>query len=153
MESIVSTFHLDWKIIVAQAVNFSIVFIVLYIFALKPLVKLMAERSEKIVRGLNDAKTNATLLEKTRAEYETALQKARTEAEKIFEIGKQESEHQKQKMLDEAKHEGEKTITAGRKTLEHEKIKIVGKAKQEIVSLALLAVEKILKEKKDLNDL
>ena len=48
MDSIISTFHIDWKIIIAQAINFGVVFIVLYIFALKPLSKLMNERAEKI---------------------------------------------------------------------------------------------------------
>ena len=80
MESIISTFHIDWKIIIAQAINFGVVFVVLYIFALKPLSKLMAERSEKIARGMDDAKTNATLLEKTKAEYDEVLVKARAEA-------------------------------------------------------------------------
>ena len=78
MESIVSTFHIDWKIIIAQAVNFGIVFTVLYIFALKPLSKLMSERSERIAKGVNDAKENAVVLEKTRVEYEQALSKARS---------------------------------------------------------------------------
>ncbi len=52
MESIISTFHIDWKIIIAQAVNFAVVFIVLYIFALKPLSKLMAEEVRKFQREL-----------------------------------------------------------------------------------------------------
>ena len=55
MDSIISTFHIDWKIIIAQAINFVIVFAVLYFYALKPLSKLMKERSEKISQGLDDA--------------------------------------------------------------------------------------------------
>ena len=70
MDSIISTFHIDWKIIIAQAVNFGVVFIVLYIFALKPLSKLMAERSEKIKKGIDDAKRSDELLEKAAQEYE-----------------------------------------------------------------------------------
>ncbi len=95
MESIVSTFHIDWKIIIAQAINFGVVFAVLYIFALKPLSKLMAERAEKIAKGINDAKTNASVLEKTQKEYEDVLIKARTEADVIFQQGKKEAEIKK----------------------------------------------------------
>ena len=64
MDSIISTFHIDWKIIIAQAINFGVVFVVLYIFALKPLSKLMAERSEKIKKGIDDAKKSDELLQK-----------------------------------------------------------------------------------------
>ena len=77
MESIISTFHIDWKIIIAQAFNFGIVFTVLYIFALKPLNKLMAERALKISKGVEDAKLNADTLLATRAEYEEVITKAR----------------------------------------------------------------------------
>ena len=50
MESIISTFHIDWKIIITQMINISIVFFVLYIYAIKPLFKMMEERSEKYLR-------------------------------------------------------------------------------------------------------
>ena len=149
MESIISTFHIDWKIIIAQAVNFGIVFVVLYIFALKPLSKLMAERSEKIAQGMDDAKTNAKLLLETQAEYEAALVKARNEANKIFQEGKKEAEAKKVLMLDDAKKEVALTIENGKKALETEKIKMVEEAKKEIVALAMSATEKILSTKVD----
>src|SRR3990167_907274 len=134
MESIISTFHIDWKIIIAQAVNFGVVFLVLYIFALKPLSKLMAERSEKIAKGVDDAKTNAALLEKTRTEYEEALSKARIEANKIFQEGRKEAEDKKKEVAG--------VIENGKKILEAEKVKMVGETKKEIVILAMQATEK-----------
>ena len=144
MESIISTFHIDWKIIVAQAINFGVVFIVLYIFALKPLSKLMQERSEKIAKGIDDAKINATLLEKSRAEYEGALVKARSEADKIFQDGKKEALAKRALMLEEAKKEVSIVIENGKKILEIEKIKIVEDARNEIVNLTMIATEKLL---------
>jgi F-type H+-transporting ATPase subunit b len=153
MDSIISTFHIDWKIIIAQAINFGVVFVVLYIFALKPLSKLMTERSEKIAKGFDDAKINATLLEKTRAEYDEMLLKARAEANKIFQDGKKEAEKKKTLMLEEAKKEVAVVVENGKKILEVEKIKMVGEAKNEIVSLTMLATEKLISSKKDLNNL
>jgi F-type H+-transporting ATPase subunit b len=153
MDSIISTFHIDWKIIIAQALNFGVVFVVLYIFALKPLSKLMAERSQNIARGINDAKTNATLLAETRAEYDAAIVKAKSEAAKIFQDGKKEVESKKTSMLEEAKKEVAVVIENGKKTLEAEKIKMVEEAKKEIVNLAMLATEKLIKSKSDLNNL
>ena len=147
MESIIDTFHIDWKIIIAQAVNFGIVFTVLYVFALKPLNKLMSERSEKIAKGINDAKENAQVLANTRAEYEAALSKARTEADKIFEAGKKEADAKRQQMLAEAKEEVAVMVQSGRETLEADKTKTVAEAKKEIVSLAMKAAEKLLGEK------
>ncbi len=149
MESIISTFHIDWKIIIAQAINFGVVFVVLYIFALKPLSKLMAERSEKISKGINDAETNAKLLSETHKEYEAALAKAKSEADKIFQDGKKEAETKKAKMLEDAKKEVALVIENGKKTLEAEKSKMVAEAKKEIVTLSTLMAEKLLGGKAD----
>jgi len=153
MDSIISTFHIDWKIIIAQAINFGVVFTVLYIFALKPLSKLMEERSGKINKGVDDAKTNATLLLKTRAEYDEALSKARAEADKIFQEGKKEATVKRAVMLEEAKDEVALLVENGKKTLEAEKVKMVEEAKKEIVTLAMLATEKLISSKQDLNNL
>jgi len=153
MESIISTFHIDWKIIIAQAINFGVVFVVLYIFALKPLSKLMAERSEKIKKGVDNAKENAILLEKTNAEYEKALSKARIEADKIFQAGKKEAETEKTLMLEKAKNEVIVVVENGKKILEAEKIKMVEEAKKEIVELAMQATKKLLSDKQNLNNL
>lgn len=153
MESIISTFHIDWKIIIAQAVNFGIVFVVLYIFALKPLSKLMAERAERIRRGIEDAKTNASTLDKTQKEYEEVLKAARLEANTIFQNAKKEAEEKKNGMIDAAKDEVKGIIDAGKKTLEIEKVRMVEDAKKEIVSIAMQAAEKIISGKKDLNNL
>ena len=69
MDSIIATFHIDWKIIIAQVLNFGVVFGVLYLFALKPLMKVMRERTEKIEKGIKDAKENAEVLNNTKKEY------------------------------------------------------------------------------------
>lgn len=146
MESIVGTFHIDWKIIIAQAINFAVVFAVLYVFALKPLGKLMAERSEKIAKGVSDAKENAATLEKSRVEYEQMLARARAESDKLFAASKKEAEVKYAEMVTNAKEESASIIAAGKQTLEAEKIKTVNEAKKEIVSLATKAAEKLLGE-------
>lgn len=143
MEPLIATFHIDWKIIIAQAINFAVVFAVLYVYALKPLSKLMAERSEKIAKGVNDAKENAKVLEKSTKEYEDTLLKAKKEAQALFDAGKKEAQTKKEMMLAEAKAEVDKMVEGGKKTLEIEKAKMVAEARKEIVSLVVLATEKL----------
>jgi F-type H+-transporting ATPase subunit b len=129
---------------VAQAINFIIVFSVLYIFALKPLGKLMAERSEKIAKGVSDAKKNAEILSSTQKEYDEALSKAKAEANAILQEGKKIAETKKNEMMEEAKAEVAKIVSNGKKTMEAEKVKMVEEAKKEIVTLAIEATKKIM---------
>lgn len=144
MDSIINTFHIDLKTIIAQVFNFGIVFVVLYIYALKPLSKLMKERSEKIAKGIDDAKSNTEILNNTKSEYEEALAKARKEADKIFQEGKKEAETKKALMLEKAKEEVAVMIENGKKNLENEKVKMVKEATEEITSLSVKIAEKIL---------
>ncbi len=146
MDSFIETFHIDWKIIIAQAINFFIILAVLYLFALKPLKKLMADRSEKIEKGMSDAKINAELLDKTQKEYDAILARAKTEAHEIFQEGKKEAEIKKNEMLEIAKEDVSKMIENGKKILEGEKLKMVEEAKKEIVSLVVLSTEKLLEQ-------
>ncbi|MCC6323527.1 F0F1 ATP synthase subunit B [Candidatus Nomurabacteria bacterium] len=149
MDSFISTFHIDWKIIIAQAINFIIVFLVLYFLAIKPLKKIMSERTETIEKGLNDAKENALVIENSRKEYEKVINDARAEAHVIFQEGKKEAEAKKAQILEDAKVQVEGMIASGKKTLENEKARMVDEAKTEIVSLVVKATEKLLEQTAD----
>lgn len=153
MESLITTFHIDWKIIIAQVINFGIVFLVLYLFALKPLKKMMAEREEKISKGLTDAHSNAEMLAKTRQEYEEIINKARAEAQVLFEQGKKEAEMKKAEMLQNTKKEIDLMIMNGQKNLELEKARIMESAKKDMVHLVIRATEKIMEDKEGIESI
>jgi F-type H+-transporting ATPase subunit b len=144
MDSFITTFHIDWKIIIAQAINFVIVLVILYFLVLKPLRKMMSERGEEISGGLNDAKKNAELLKKTEDEYKNVLAKAREEAHILYQDGKIEAEAKRAEMLENAKKDVDALIASGKKSLEAEKAKMMEDAKREIVSIVVAATEKLI---------
>jgi len=149
MESIIETFHIDWKIIIAQAVNFALVFIILYLFALKPLNKLMQERQLKITKGINDAKENEIILSQTEKNYEETLANARIEAQAIFQNVKREAELKKEEIIKEAREEASLMIENGKKILESEKKKMISDEHEEILYMVMKSTEKLLGEKSD----
>lgn len=149
MESIISTFHVDWKIIIAQMVNFGIVFAVLYFYALKPLSKLMKERSEKIATGVNDAKKSNELLQKATEEYKEntiKLRRVAVDAQKELE---KDLEQLRIKNLDRIKADNDEWTKKRIEQLEIDKKALVESAKNELVTLAMQATEKILSTKLD----
>jgi len=147
MESIISTFHIDWKIIVAQAINFIIVFVVLYLYALKPLNKLMKERGEKIATGIEDAKKSNELLQKATEEHKQNTIKLRQMAmDAQKELGK-ELEQLRIKNLDRIKADNDEWTKKRIEQMDIDKKALVESAKNELVSLAMLAAKKIMEEK------
>jgi len=149
MESIISTFHIDWKIIIAQVVNFSIVFIVLYIYALKPLSKLMKERAEKIETGLNDAKKSNELLQQATEEYKqntVKLQQMGIDAEKAL---SKDLEKLRVENLERIKADNDEWTKKRIEQLQIDKKILVDGARGELIDLVMQATEKLLSTKID----
>lgn len=48
-------FGIDWKLLLSQLVNFTLILIILRVFMYKPLLKILKERREKIEEGLAKA--------------------------------------------------------------------------------------------------
>jgi F-type H+-transporting ATPase subunit b len=59
---IAETFGVEWSLLGAQIISFSIVCAVLYVFAYKPVLRVLDERRQQIAQGLaNTEKINAAL--------------------------------------------------------------------------------------------
>lgn len=144
MDSLISTFHLDWKLMVAQAVNFAIVMAVLYFFAMKPLKKLMDERSKTIQGGLDNAEKQKELLAASKSEYDSVLNKAKKEASEMLAKVRKEGEDMRSEMLEKSKEESNKVLSAGIAKFEEEKKRMLSEAKNEIVSIVMSATESVL---------
>jgi F-type H+-transporting ATPase subunit b len=149
MDSFIETFHIDWKIMIAQAVNFGVVLVVFYLFALKPLKKVMSERSARIEKGLVDAKRHSEILALTQKEADEITSKARLEAHEIFQSGKNDAEEKKADMIRIAQEEVNRMVEQGKKSLEAEKNKMMEEVKKEVVYLVVRATEKLLEDEVD----
>ena len=147
MEEFIETFHIDWMVMLAQVVNFGLVFFALYFLAAKPLRNLIKERGEEIAKGLENASLSLEIKENADREYKEALARAHKEANDLFDKAKTEANIKKEEMLSKAKLEVEALVASGKKNLEAEKMKMLEDAKSELASLAILASEKIMGEK------
>ncbi|MCX6742714.1 MAG: F0F1 ATP synthase subunit B [Candidatus Parcubacteria bacterium] len=149
MESLISTFHLDLKLIIAQLVNFLIVAGILWFFALKPIMKIMKERTEKIEKGLKDAKSFEEKLAQAERDRLKTLSVAKKEAEILLEKASQEADANKKQMMSQAKGEIEKLVVGGKTQLASEKEKMVSEVKAEIGDLVVEATKKVLNTELD----
>jgi len=149
MDSLIETFHIDVKLIIAQMINFAIVFSVLYWFAFKPLSKVMAERTSKIEKGLADAQKVEEKLAETEREFNKALVQAKKQANQILEKAAVDAEAGKQQMTAKAKEEIGAIINREKQKMQAEKRQTLEEIKAEVAGLVAVSVEKILGEKVD----
>ena len=149
MESLIETFHIDTKLLLAQIINFGIVFAVLYFFALKPLLGVMRERTKKIERSLDDAKEIENKLNQTTAEYNIVIAGAKKEANEIMEKAGAAAEEKKKEIIARAKEEVGQIINQEKAKMQSEKAKTLKEIKKEVADLVAISLEKILGEKVD----
>jgi F-type H+-transporting ATPase subunit b len=146
MDSLIETFHIDWKLMIAQAINFAVVLLVLWRFALRPLKKLMDERSKTIEGGLMNAEKQKDLLKAQQEQYDATLAKARAEASELMKEVKKDAEAKRQELLAKAQEESLAVLASGKAQLEADKAKMLTEAKTELVAMITTATEKVLGE-------
>ena len=149
MGSLIETFHIDWHIFVAQIINFAIVLAVLYWFAFKPLVKIMAERSGKIAKSLEEAKLVEEKLAQTKTEFNQVISEAKKQAGLILEKAAAQAEVKKHETVVKAKEEIGAIINQEKQKMQMEKAATLKEIRKETADLVILTVEKILGEKVD----
>jgi F-type H+-transporting ATPase subunit b len=135
----------DWKVALANLVNFLIIFYLLRNVVFKKLGKTIKERQEKIQKGLDDAKRAEGALVMAESKKEEILKDAQKESRKITENADIEGK----KIVAEAKsladEEAQKIKEAARLASEREKTEAQKKLEKEYVAMVLDGVEKILK--------
>ncbi len=150
MNSLIEIFHLDWKLFLAQLVNFAIVFGVLYFFVFKKIFSVMGTRSETIAKSLADAKKNETLLADTEIAKAEVLKQARHEAAELIAEAQKAAEIKRNEAIMKAKEDIGQIISAEREKMQQEKVATLREIKAETAELVIATVEKVLGKKETL---
>jgi len=134
---------------IAQLVNFGIIFLLLAKLVWPRVLKMLDERSERIAKGLEDARAAEEARANAERERDKLLAQARAEAQKVLEEARQRGEEQLKQMLREAQAEAEKVREQARAQAEEERNRILAEARDDIVALALAAAERLVGETLD----
>ncbi|MEI8270893.1 MAG: F0F1 ATP synthase subunit B [bacterium] len=114
MEELITTFHIDWKLMIAQIVNFGLVLGLLYWLAAKPLSKLMSDRTKEITDGLDNAKLAEIEVANANIKKEEIVHEAKNSAKKIISISQADGKEMIKEAKDKAILEKEEIIKQAR---------------------------------------
>lgn len=147
MSDLFATFHIEGRLLLAQFINFAVVFTLIYFLIIKGLMKLMRERTYTIEKGLDDAKKAETALIMASHEKERIINEGHLEAKEIV-LG---AESTKESIVESAKIEAEaeahRAKQAAIKELEILREHQAREIKEKSVNLVIAGVESILREK------
>jgi F-type H+-transporting ATPase subunit b len=146
-ESVLGTLGVNGKLFIAQLVNFTVIFLILWRWVFRPIGKRLDDRSKQIEQSLQDASD----IHAQKLEFESwkqkEMQSARIEAANIVTKAKDEAEGLRAEIVAKAKDEEARLRTDGLELLERERTAILDESKKELAGLVVGAVEKVLREK------
>lgn len=146
MDELVKTFHIDAGLLLAQMVNFTIVLLVLYKFAYKPVLKVLNSRTRKIEKGLRDAEEARKKIEEAAQKEKDILGQAKLEAQAIIQKAEEAAKRNSEEIAANVRLRNEKMIKEAKGQMEEEKKKIIREAKEELAGIIVGAAGKLIGE-------
>ena len=130
--------------LLAQLVNFIILFGLLYLVAYKPIMRMLDERSQKIKESMEQ--TEYIKEQATRAEEEVKkqLEAASKEGQKVIAQAVRTGEETKREAQQEARKEAESLIARARIEIQRERDDAIDELRKEFADLTILAAGKVI---------
>ena len=128
---------LDWRILLAQTISFSIVFFVLWKYAYGPIFAMLQARREKIAEALANAEKIKGDVARTEAERQKILTDAGEQANKLIEDARQAAARVREQETQKAIASAEQIVTKAREAATQERAQILAQLKREVGRLVV----------------
>ncbi len=149
MQQLIHSLGIDWKVLIAQTINFVVLALVLNYFLYKPILKTLDERKKKIADDIENQKLTEKKLREIESEKKDILEKARGEGNLLFKEVEKKASLLENRLRKEAEEQKVKIVSDGKKELNMEKEKMMREIKSEAQSLIKSAIEAGFKDISD----
>jgi F-type H+-transporting ATPase subunit b len=140
---------IDWQVLLAQLINFGILFGILFFLLYKPMRRTFDERSNRIKESMDQAEQIKEQMARTEEQVKEQLATARREGQDILAQAAQMGVRLKEEARGEARQEAEVIVARARTEIELERDEAIDEVKRQFVDLAITAAEKVVRESLD----
>ena len=140
-------FGVSVPLILAQVLSFSIVALVLWKFAFKPVLATLDTRQQKIESGLKYAEEMQAKLAAAQTESAAIIKKSQIEASRIIDDARKSAKDFLDKQTQEAIAKATDVMAKGQQSIELEHKKMLADARTEIARLVVATTERVLAKK------
>ncbi|OHA17449.1 MAG: ATP synthase F0 subunit B [Candidatus Taylorbacteria bacterium RIFCSPLOWO2_02_FULL_43_11] len=151
MSDLFSQLGIDWKLLLAQIVNFTILAIVLTKFLYKPIIKTLEERKKRVANDIEKSNELEIKLKEALNTKDEILASARRESEKLIKQTEKNASDLKTSLMKEASEEADKIRVEAKKQIEGDREKTMQELKRELGGLVAKTVEKAIGDVSDKN--
>ena len=147
MSDLFATFGVNWKLLLIQAINFGVLLAALSYFLYTPIMKIIDERRDKIAEGVRAADAASQRLAAAKEESEEIVGRGAREAEALIAQARTRADEKGSELLRAAETRADSILKDAAARAEEAKRQAVLESGREITRAAMLAAEKILREK------
>ncbi len=147
MSQLFSAFGIDWHLLIAQAVNFGIVLIALWYFLYKPVMATLDKRREMIAKGVDDARKAGEKLAGADGVAAARVADADKKADGILATAREAANKEKASIVSAAESRAAQVAADAEARAAEEVSRARRESEKDIARLALLAAEKVIREK------
>jgi F-type H+-transporting ATPase subunit b len=136
-------FGVDWPHFIAQCISFAIVAWLLTKFAYQPILRVLAERRQRIAEGLANADKIKEELAKTEAARKELLEQAGVQANKLIEEARAAAAQVQEKETQRAVAAAEQIIAKAREAAEADHVRMLAELRREVGRLVVQTTAKV----------
>ena len=130
--------------LLTQVGTFFILFGLLYLFAYKPVMKMLDERSQKIKESMEQTEHIKEQAAHAEEEVKRQIEATSKEGQEVIARAVRTGEEIRQQAQQGAKEDAETLIARARLEIQRERDEVVGELRNEFADLTILAAEKVI---------
>jgi F-type H+-transporting ATPase subunit b len=138
---------IDWRLLIAQLVNFVILFTALTFLLYKPIVSALDKRRAKVIESIANAEKIGEELKRAGVESERIVAASRVEAARISSETTKQAEAMRLAAMEKTKIEVAGIIASGKAQLGAEREVMMSEVRRAAAELIASATEKMINEK------
>jgi F-type H+-transporting ATPase subunit b len=135
---------INMPVLLAQIINFIILFGLLYLVAYKPIMRMLDERSKKIKDSMEQTEYIKQQAEGAEEEAKKRIDAAAKEGQEAVARAVKTGEEVKREAQEQAKQEGEALIARARSEIQHERDEAIDELRKEFADITIEAAGKVI---------
>ena len=135
--------------LIAQLINFGVLFGLLFLVAYKPLMKMLDERSSKIKESMDQAEYVKQQALHAEEEVKKQLDTASKQGQEVIARAEKTGEELRQRIQEQAKREGDSLIAGARSEIQKERDDAISELRREFADLTIMAAGKVIDQSLD----
>jgi F-type H+-transporting ATPase subunit b len=140
---------LNFTSLIIFLVNFLILLGILYLFAYKPILRVMDQRADRIRESLEAADRAREEAGRSQQDTQKQLNEARIEGQRLIEQAREMAERYRGEERDRARQEADAFIARAREDIQRERDVAIHEVRSHFADLAISAAEKVIERSLD----